>query len=163
MVLDLIQHIRCNHALEHATIALLVNRDDTSGIPVGGNSTVRGFYLFGNVTTQAIKECAAEALQRLRRGEHQLAISPFCGTNFVVSATLGTAAAALALGQHDHLRRLPNAVLTVLGTLIASQSIGRLVQEKLTTSPDIGGLQIRGISKRGWFGRIVHRIHTGFQ
>jgi hypothetical protein len=162
MVLDLIQHIRCNHALEHATIALLAHRSDTTGVPVGGNSTIRGFYLFGDVSTQAIEECATEALQRLHQGERRLAISPFCGTNFVVSATLGTIAAALTLGQRDHLRRLPKAALAVLGTLITSQSIGMLVQEKLTTSPNVGGLTIRGITKRGWLGRTVHRVHTEF-
>jgi hypothetical protein len=163
MVLDLIQHIRCNHALEHATIALLASRSDTAGIPVGGNSTARGFYLFGDVTMQAIQECATEALQRLRQGEHQLAISPFCGTNFVVSATLGAAAAALVLGQREHLRRFPNAALAVLGTLIASQSIGRFVQAKFTTSPNVGGLTIRDVTKRGWLGRTIHRVHTAFE
>ena len=157
---DIVHRVRRNHALEHATIAVLAQRPDTTGVPVGGNSTAGGFYLYGNIATKAVAEAVQEALARLRQGERDLAVSPFCGTNFVVGALLGTVGAALALGRRDHLKRLPNAVLAVLGALIVAQPAGKLVQQHWTTLAEVEELEVVKVRRLGWMGRTVHRVRT---
>ena len=80
-----------NHGLEHGTITLLL-----SGVkapqPMAGYSTPAGFLVVGSLATDAVRESAEEALRRMKAGEAELAVSPFCGTNIVVGAALVTAA-----------------------------------------------------------------------
>jgi hypothetical protein len=85
--LDIFASVRRNHALEHATIAILLGKVGPNTRLVGRAST-DGFYIYGNVPTDKIGESAAEALARLKQGESQLAISPLCGTNLAVAGIL---------------------------------------------------------------------------
>ena len=97
MLRDVISRIRRNHAIEHATVSLLMAR----GIkpPLGGYSTAGGFLIIGGVTLEEVSEATLEALGRLKGGESGLAVSPFCGTNLVTGALLAGAAAALVMGN----------------------------------------------------------------
>jgi len=110
---NLVQRTRSNHSLEHATVALLLQHMGPQ-LRVLGRSTPYGFYLYGDLPTHLVQQFAHEALARLKGGESELAISPFCGTNYatagadttwyvVVFATL----AARARGEdeaNDHRR-----------------------------------------------------------
>ena len=81
-----INRVRQNHALEHATIAVLME----SGIrpPLAGYSVANGFLIYGDVCTDEVTEAAQEALGRMQNGEEGLAISPYCGTNIVTGTVL---------------------------------------------------------------------------
>ena len=61
---------RQNHALEHATIALLSSRYPESRL--SGISFAQGFFIFGEIPTQAIRPTAEQALARLRGAEPEL-------------------------------------------------------------------------------------------
>ncbi len=74
----LIDRVRRNHALEHATIHVLSRR--YRDLHVMGRSTPNGFILYGDLPTDAVYEAAQEALERLRAGERHLAVHPACGT-----------------------------------------------------------------------------------
>ena len=78
--------IRRNHALEHATIAVMMNKQGP--MRVVGRASPDGFFVWANVTTERLREFAAEALGRLQKGEAHLAVSPLCGTNLVVASAL---------------------------------------------------------------------------
>jgi hypothetical protein len=67
----LISHMRRNHALEHATIHIVSRRFPNSTFI--GRSDSRGFFLFGDISTESLRDCIGEALARLRHGEKQLA------------------------------------------------------------------------------------------
>ncbi|HKZ50737.1 MAG TPA: DUF6391 domain-containing protein, partial [Dehalococcoidia bacterium] len=99
--------LRRHHALEHATIALLVGRLPP-GTRLMGLAIHDGFCLLGNVSTEAVEAAATEALARLKAGESSLAVSPSCGTNLAVTGIMAGVASILALGQGPRWRHLPD-------------------------------------------------------
>jgi hypothetical protein len=160
MILDLpyILETRRNHALEHATLHMLV-RTYTGNM--AGHSNPTGFFLFGNFSTLAVWEAATEALERLRKGESGLAIHAGCGTNMATTTLLaGTFAWAVLRFAKSSLTRLlllPIALIfAVMGVLIA-RPLGPILQQRITTEGDMGNMQIIDIIpvRKG-----VHRIIT---
>ena len=154
------ERTRRNHGLEHATIALLAQRGLAKSI-VAGNSTPGGFFIYGDVPTEEVRRSADDALERLRTGEVELAVSPFCGTNLVVGGALATLGVAMALQSSGRTaagwqRAFSNAVLS----LVLARPLGRLVQRHFTTSPDVAGMEVRKVSR--WrLGRLtIHRVST---
>ncbi len=156
------QKTKRNHGLEHGTITLLLPelRQDRM---VAGYSVPGGFLVLGNVPTERIDACAHEALSRMQAGEADLAISPFCGTNIVVGAALTTLGVAMALrfggrGFRGLNRAFSNATLA----LVASRPLGRMVQQRYTTSADVTGMSITDISRRQIGKLTVHWVATTF-
>jgi hypothetical protein len=156
---DLITALRQNHALEHATIALLIGRLGL-GQRLVGQATTSGFYVYGDVPTEAIQEAATKGLARLQTGESELAVSPFCGTNISIAGIVAGIACLLALGGKNRGQRLPLAILAATGGIIAARPIGRMSQKYLTTSADLTGVRIKRITRRGTGTRILHKIET---
>jgi len=122
---NFITALRQNHALEHATVALLTRRVGLN-VRLVGQATTGGFYVYGNVPTDAIQEAATEGLARLQSGERDLALSPLCGTNISVAGIMAGVACLLALGGKDRRRRLPIAILAATWAIIAAQPVGRI-------------------------------------
>jgi hypothetical protein len=88
-----------------------------------------------------------------------------CGTNFVTAGTVAGLAGAFAMfgvGRKfkDKLERLPLAASLATIGLILAQPLGLLVQERITTSGQPGGLEVVDI-KASRRGRIrAHRVTT---
>lgn len=159
MSVDIITALRQNHALEHATIALLIRKVGLN-VRLIGQATTTGFYIYGNVPSEAIQEAATEGLARLQRGESELAISPLCGTNISVAGIMAGIACFLALRGKDRGRRLPIAILAATWAIVAAQPIGRVAQKHLTTSADVSDVSIKRITRRGTGTRILHKVET---
>lgn len=135
--------LRQVHALEHATVWVLGERQNSATNPpefvddnLGGLSTDQGFYLYGQVNMYDLQRAVPIALGRLTRGEWNLAVHPRCGTNLSVGMFL---TATLALGAHLLLPRGP--IEQILGLGIAATAatqlapdIGSLAQKYLTTA-----------------------------
>lgn len=154
--------VRRNHALEHATISLLLGKVGQHTRLVG-RATTNGFYVYGNLPTETIGESAAEALARLKRGESRLAVSPLCGTNLAVAGVLAGLASMLAIGNRGRLERLPNVLTAAVLAVVGAQPLGRLVQKHVTTSADVEGLEIVGVSRRGGGVIPLHKIETVYR
>ena len=153
---------RRNHAVEHATIALLMQEHQFDR-PVAGYSIANGFWIIGDLSTNEVEESTQKAVQRIIGGDHGLAISPFCGTNIVVSAAfavIGTLTGYHTAGRGiNGLSRALSS--TVLATVIA-RPVGRLIQKRYTTSVDIASIAI-GRVKRHQVGSIpIHWIPTSY-
>lgn len=159
MLGNLIGSVRRNHALEHATIAVLAARlaHDTLLI---GRATRNGFYLYGEVTEESVMESTREALARLRGGEAQLAVSPNCGTNLAVAGLLAGLSSLLALGSRSRLERIPNVLLASMTAVLVAQPVGRLVQQHLTTDPDLSDTDVIGIRQGGRGPGRFHKVET---
>lgn len=160
---SIFSRIRRNHGLEHATIHFL-----TQGAPnrkLAGHSDAGGFWLWGNVSAEEVDAAVHQALDRLRQGEHHLALHPNCGTNYLASGMAAGLAGALAMfgaGRHwrDKLERLPLAGLFATVALIFAQPLGFKLQERVTTSGNPGELEIVAI-KPTRQGRIIgYRVIT---
>ncbi len=158
-----LSRIRRNHGLEHATIHILAKQ--AAGTALAGHSDSGGFWLLGEVSTQQVESAVAQGLERLRAGEHHLAIHPNCGTNFVTSGVMAGMAGAFAMlgvgpRSRDKFERLPLAGLLATLALIISRPLGYRIQQRVTTSGIPGSLEIVSV-KASRRGRITaHRVTT---
>jgi len=162
-----VDRVRRNHALEHATLQVLSERNDA--LRLMGRSSLWGFYIYGDVDTEDLLDAAREGLRRLKGGLHGLAIHPNCGSNYVVAGAIAGMGAFLALGGLsrnrderllDRLARLPLA--WAVGTLgvILSRPLGAALQAHVTTKADVGDLEIDSVVKSERAGAVVHFVRT---
>ena len=160
MMQDVISRVRRNHAIEHATVSLLMSRGTRP--PLGGYSTAGGFFIFGRATLEEVFEAAHEALARLKDGESKLAVSPFCGTNLVAGALLAGAAAALVMGNSrgKRLQRLPVVGVAAVAATMLARPLGNALQRRYTTLPDARGVEIEGVTQVFAGSFRVYRVRT---
>ncbi len=163
-ILDLpfVGETRRNHALEHATLHVLAATNP--GKPMAGHSNPTGFFILGDVSTEAVTDAATEALRRLKAGERELAIHPGCGTNLATPALLaGTLAWFVLRGSRSlwgRLLRLPFAVALALVGAALSRPLGPVIQQKITTDAEVGNLRLIEV-RESLRGRLIaHRVIT---
>ena len=157
----ILRRIRQNHAVEHATITVLMARTRNVAL-LGGRSNHRGFHVYGQVETAALEAAAAEALARLRAGEAGLAIHPNCGTNLVASGTLAGLAVmtttAIARRQKASIvDRIPLGILAATAGIIAGRPLGFRLQRSVTTLADVRDLRLGPVTRRQ-IGRFVQHF-----
>ena len=157
MVKRILDATRRNHALEHGTVSILLGRIGPN-VRLVGRAVSDGFYIYGRVPTDALAQCADEALARFHRGEGTLAVTPLCGTNIAVAGVFAGVLSTLAMGGERRLDRLPNVFSAAMLGVVLSQPAGRWVQRYLTTRPDLQDVRIVGV-RRG-VGGVVHKVQT---
>lgn len=160
MLNKIIDRIRRNHGLEHATIHVLSEKH--RNFSAQGNSDHRGFHLniYGDVSEDDVFDAVEEAHRRLQGGEHQLAVHPNCGTVLLTTATMATLAAQATFGLEQRRQKelggnglsvlansLPTAVLAVVAALIISRPIGIQLQAKYTVDGNIGDMRLLRMQK----------------
>ena len=134
--------LRRNHALEHATIVVMMEREP--GRRLSGFSTEDGFFVQGVRSVEEVESAAREALGRLRDGEKRLAIHRNCGTT-IVSVNLLTAVfflASLGLGLY---LGWP-VYLLILGSLLLAFALriplSLFLQRFVTTDSDLTNAEV---------------------
>lgn len=156
----LVGTVRRNHALEHATITVLLRKIGRD-VRMVGRATGDGYFLYADVPTSLLEESTREALYRLKNGEGHLAVTPLCGTNIAVAGAMTALAATLAMGSGpNRVEKLPNAILASMFAVVAAQPVGRIVQRFLTTSPDLADTEIVGIRQGGRGAARFHKVLT---
>jgi hypothetical protein len=154
----LILNTRRNHGLEHATIHILTAMKP--GRPLAGRSTPFGFYLYGDVSDEDLQTAVYNALQRFEEGERQLAIHPGCGTNYLVSGTAASLGVLTVLSLGDRKARWsrwPDVLIAATLALIIAQPLGPKLQQHVTTSGDMGDLEIVSVRR---LGQNSHYVET---
>lgn len=136
---------RRNHALEHATVAVLLERFGFTR-SLAGRSNTQGFHILGDVSLEDVRTAADEGLRRLHSGESTLALSPFCGTNIAVTGIMAGLITLSLVGRKSRMQQLPNVLLGGIVAVFLGQPIGRFMQKYVTTSADLGNLRIEQIS-----------------
>jgi len=159
MVGKLVGTVRRNHALEHATITVMLRRIGHD-IRMVGRATRDGYYLYADVPKELLESSTHEALARLKSGEGHLAVSPLCGTNLAVAGALAGVASMLTMGSRNRAERLPNVILASMLAVLVAQPVGRAVQRYLTTSPDLSDTEIVGIKTGGRGGARFFKVQT---
>ena len=162
MIQDTIGLVRRNHALEHATVTLMLEEGGVGG-PLGGYSTPWGFIIIGKLSTEHLTHIVNKALEGLNAGHSELAISPHCGTNMAVAALFSGALTRLVLGKRrkGRWKRLPLVLGAVVVGALLSRPVGNALQRRFTTLSDMNGLEVISIQK-AWPGDEprLHRITT---
>ncbi|AFY87614.1 DUF6391 domain-containing protein [Chroococcidiopsis thermalis] len=164
--------LRQVHALEHATVWLLsqsgrspyprFSSQQTDNESLGGLSTERGFYIYGQVNKIELQRAVLAALQRLTNGEWNLALHPRCGTNVSVGLLLGL---GLVMGMHLLLPRSPIEQMLGLGVAATAAAnltpeLGMLAQRHVTTAIPFN-LEIVNIADvRDETGRTAHFVQV---
>ncbi len=152
---EIARMIRQNHALEHAVMSILTSSGETG--QVMARSDWSGFFVYGPVSTEAVRHAAHEGLARLKAGDMALALHPRCGTNLAVNVLLsGTAAYAVAARKSDsRLARLQRMLLAVMGAMLIARPLGAWVQRHVTTTPDLSDVLAIGEIRREERGGVV--------
>jgi hypothetical protein len=140
---------RRNHAVEHATLKILARKYEDKNL--AGHSNPTGFFLFGDLALDDIRDAIHEAMTRLRAGERELAIHPGCGTNLATSMILPATFAWVPFQGARSLRwrllLIPvGLVFAVFGYLL-SKPLGPWMQRNVTTQADLGDLQLMNVTR----------------
>jgi hypothetical protein len=135
--------LRRNHALEHATIVVMMERGP--GRKFNGFSTDDGFFVQGVRSTEEVDNAAREALRRLRAGEKKLAIHRNCGTTIVAANLLAAVFFLGAVGVGFYLGG--NLLyLLILGGVILSFALrvplSLFLQRFVTTDADLSNAEV---------------------
>jgi hypothetical protein len=150
--------VRQNHALEHATIVLLSR--NFPEVRFSGISFAAGFFVFGDLPTEAILPAAQEALGLLRTSQPELAVHERCGTNLAVTSML-VAAAAMAVAK---LRRpygtFNNVMLATTAATILARPLGLIAQRYVTTQTPNASMRILGVKPMQVLGSPAHFVST---
>ena len=157
MLSELLNKVRRNHGLEHATVAILLEKGVRP--PMGGYSVPGGFFIFGRIPTELVGEAVHEAFDRMSSGQRELAISPYCGTNLATGAMLAGLVARIVMGRkkEGRLKRLPLAILAALSATLLGRPLGNALQKRYTTMADVEVMEVSGIVR---LGPVLHRIST---
>lgn len=156
---------RRNHGLEHATIHVLSKHRYN----LSGRSDDSGFVLLGDVPTDKVETAVNEAIQRMKKGEHRLAIHPNCGTNLVTAGFLATVVAWLGFSGNSrkaNYDRFPTVMALMMGVVLFSTPLGMSLQRYFTTEGDPGEMELvsvtRSLTTIPLTGRTVvsHRVNT---
>ena len=163
--MDMLAHIRKNHAMEHATIHLLT--EALPHVSFAGYSFVRGYWILGKAELQDVQKAAEMAHARLKNGEHKLAIHPNCGTNIAMIG-LCTAAAAMLTSFGDDEDESPMSrfsAFTTAGMIgaLVGKPLGPKVQEKISTDPDVSSLSIVSINCSSLRGTPLFFVETSLK
>ncbi len=152
-----LNRIRRNHALEHATLALLAAGGERGLL--AGYSTSGGFWLIAPSPGPRVEEAARSALKRLSAGETRLAISPTCGTNLAVAALLAGAALRLVeSGRGGRRSGWPLSAAMIVGALMVARPLGGAIQRGLTTLSNMDGVRIREVRSLRLGRYRLHRV-----
>ncbi|MGD2207395.1 MAG: DUF6391 domain-containing protein [Anaerolineae bacterium] len=160
-ILHLVNVVRQNHALEHATIHVLSQRYPYTRLM--GRSTPSGFFVYGPLSAEEVADAAAEALARLQQGEAYLAVHPRCGTNLAVTGVMaGTAAFGATMGRsRSKLERLPLVLMAATLGAIVAQPLARRIQEQITTTPEVDGVYLKNVSRQQRGKVVAHKVVVG--
>ncbi len=157
LLLDTIRVLRQNHAMEHATIDVLLKRLERK-VRLLGYAGPSGFYMVGDIPTETLEQSAQEALRQLRGGNRDIAVSAMCGTNFVVAGMVAGAASMIAGRGHSGWSRFQRMATASIIAAILSPPLGQLAQRHLTTDAEQDNVTSLRVVKKGW-GRLTwHKV-----
>jgi hypothetical protein len=156
--------LRRNHALEHATIAVMMEREP--GRKLNGFSTDDGFFVQGVRSISEVESAAREAMRRLQNGEKRLAIHRNCGTTIVAANLLAAIFFLVAIGLSFLYLAGGYLYLMILGSVVLAFALriplSLLLQRFVTTDADLTNAEVGWVEpaqpgdlKSGIFGLLL--------
>lgn len=134
--------LRRNHALEHATIAVMMEREPHRRL--NGFSNDEGFFVQGVRSIDEVESASREAIRRLKNGEKRLAIHRNCGTTIVAANLLAAVFFLGALGLGIYLSW--NLYLLILAGIVLAFALrvplSLLLQRFVTTDSNLTNAEV---------------------
>ena len=134
--------LRRNHALEHATIVVMMEREP--GRKLNGFSTDEGFFVQGVRSLDEVESASREAIRRLKNGEKRLAIHRNCGTTIVAANLLAAVFFLGAIGLGIYMGWNPY-FLILAGIVLAFAlrvPLSLFLQRFITTDADLSNAEV---------------------
>ena len=163
MIGKVLRRVRKNHGLEHATVTVLMEKGVRP--PMGGYSTPGGFFIFSKASEGLVSESVIQAYSRMAAGEHDLAVSPYCGTNLATGMLLGSFLFGRMMGKRSargKLLRLPVALVAFGLGMALGRPVGNALQRRFTTLGDVSDGEVLGISSFGIGPFSIQRVRTRY-
>ena len=138
--------LRRNHALEHATIAVMMEREP--GRKFNGFSNDDGFFVQGVRSLEEVDDAAREAISRMQAGEKKLAIHRNCGTTIVAANLIAAVAfiSVIAIGLFAGMSLGLNFYLLIVAGMLASLMLrvplSLFLQRFVTTQHDLSNAEV---------------------
>jgi hypothetical protein len=155
--------LRRNHALEHATIVVMMEREP--GRRLNGFSTDDGFFVQGVRSISEVESAAREAMRRLQNGEKRLAIHRNCGTTIVAANLLAAIFFLVAIGLILYLGVGYLYLMIIVSVVLAFAlriPLSLLLQRFVTTDADLKNAEVGWVEpaqpgdlKSGIFGLLL--------
>jgi hypothetical protein len=156
--------LRRNHALEHATIVVMMEREP--GRKLNGFSTDDGFFVQGVRSISEVESAAREAMRRLQNGEKRLAIHRNCGTTIVAANLLAAIFFLVAIGLSFLYLAGGYLYLMILGSVVLAFALriplSLILQRFVTTDADLTNAEVGWVEpaqpgdlKSGIFGLLL--------
>jgi hypothetical protein len=156
--------LRRNHALEHATIVVMMEREP--GRKLNGFSTDDGFFVQGVRSISEVESAAREAMSRLQNGEKRLAIHRNCGTTIVAANLLAAVLFLVTLGLGFLYLGGSYLYLMILGSVLLAFALriplSLILQRFVTTDADLTNAEVGWVEpaqpgdlKSGIFGLLL--------
>jgi membrane protein implicated in regulation of membrane protease activity len=156
--------LRRNHALEHGTIAVMMEREP--GRKLNGFSTDDGFFVQGVRSLAEVESAAREAIRRLQNGEKGLAVHRNCGTTIVAANLLAAIFFFVALGLGLLYLGSSYIYLLIVGSVVLAfvlrVPLSLLLQRFVTTDADLKNAEVGWVEpaqpgdlKSGIFGLLL--------
>ncbi len=150
--------VKQNHALEHATIVLLSRKYPE--VRFAGISFASGFFVFGDVPTEAIVPTANEALTLLRTTQPEMAIHERCGTNLAVAGLLTGLSSMTVAKMRRPYNSFNNVLLASTAALILARPLGLVVQRYVTTQTPNASMNVVKVTPMQLFSTPAHFVST---
>ena len=159
MEIGFINKIRRNHAVEHATVAVMVE-DGLHGL-VAGYATSNGFWLFSKAGNQEVMNASKNALARLCHGENNLAVSKNCGTNIALTVIMTD----LAFQLYRRVTKSKSSdlgprILIAAASIAISNPLGLKIQQYFTTLSDVSQVRIIKVNSYKFGKMYLHKVNT---
>jgi hypothetical protein len=156
--------LRRNHALEHATIVVMMEREP--GRKLNGFSTDDGFFVQGVRSISEVESAAREAMRRLQNGEKRLAIHRNCGTTIVAANLLAAVLFLVTLGLGFLYLGGSYLYLMILGSVLLAFALriplSLILQRFVTTDANLTNAEVGWVEpaqpgdlKSGIFGLLL--------
>ena len=162
---QVLSHIRKNHAMEHAAIHILTK--SKPGLSFAGYSFIKGFWIYGKSELQDIQKAVEIAHARLKNGEKSLAIHPNCGTNIAMTGLCTALVSMLALkmeGDDDSdFNRFSALTSAGLVGALLGRPLGPYMQKHITTDADVSNLSIVSITCSTVHGTPLFFVRTNLE
>ncbi len=137
--------LRANHALEHATINVIEER--LGCLNLTGMGQEDGFIVQGPVDSYLLESAARVGLERLKRGETNLAIHRRCGTSILAANLVSSVLIIFFLWAFGYFG-LSYILLALIAAQLLGPHLGRIMQKYITTTADVEGMEIVGVERK---------------
>ena len=159
MNLTFINKVRRNHAIEHATVAVMAEQG-LQGF-IAGYATNNGFWLFSKAPKPEVKIATLNALERLYKGENSLSVSKNCGTNIALTVIMTDL--LFQLYRRITKSKSPDLgprILIAAASIAISNPLGLKIQQYFTTLSDVKQVRIVGVDTYKLGKMFLHKVHT---